>query len=86
MRCQLAIMLLYNLHLCLMQKEVVSLDLIGGSLIANVIEACKACSFNILYTMIGNKEFLLPTHINEILILWSIYKVIITKDILVWLE
>lgn len=74
------------LHLCLVQEKVVSLDLVRGSLIANVIKPCKACSFHILYAVIGNQEFLLPTHINEILILWLIRKVIITEHILVRLE
>jgi hypothetical protein len=66
--------------------EIVSFDLVGRALIANVIKACKAGSTDRIYSMIGHKELFFPAHINKVIIEWIINKIISIESIRVWFE
>lgn len=54
-------------------------DFIGGTLIANVIKACKAGSFDITHAVIRHQKMLFPAHINKIVIKWIVCKVIVIE-------
>lgn len=66
--------------------KVVTRNLVGGSPVANVIKSCKACTINIVDTMIWHKKVLFPSHINVVLIGWIIDKTILIEYIRIRFE
>jgi len=54
-------------------------NFIGGTLIANVIKACKAGSFDITHAVIRHQEMFFPTHVNKIVVKWIVCKVIVIE-------
>lgn len=66
--------------------KVETLNFIGGTLIANVIKACKAGSFDVTHTVIRYQKMLFPAHVNEIIVKWIVCEIVVVEGMQVRLK
>lgn len=66
--------------------KVETFNFIGGTLIANVIKACKTGSLDITHTVVRHQKVLFPAHVYEIIVKWIVCKVVVVKGVQVRLK
>lgn len=66
--------------------KVEALNFIGGTLIANVIKACKTGSFDITHTVIRYQKVLFPTHVDKVIVKWIVCEIVVVKGMQVRLK
>ena len=76
----------FDLPFGMVQEEIVAFDFVCGSLVADIIEACKACAVNVADSVIRHQKMLLPAHINKVFFVGIVDKLVVVKYVDVGLE